>query len=264
MHIGHAARNGVLAARLAGAGFTANAHDVFEHEQGFLDVFNGAGTYDVAPAVDAWGAPFDIVKPGIAIKQYPCCGSTHPAIDAMLEIVERRRIEPREVERVDAWIHERRLRHTNRPQPQSALDAKFSLQYVLARALVDGAVGVAHFADDAYRDRRIASLLPRIHVAAYDDSQFARDNHFGGEVRVVLGDGTIEHARVEQALGRTSGNPVPPERLRRKFELCAAMVLREDAIAPVAEAIAAIDTLDDVRTLTTLLAAGALTQGKPN
>jgi len=38
MHIGHAARSGVLAARLAQVGFTANERNVFEHEQGFLDV----------------------------------------------------------------------------------------------------------------------------------------------------------------------------------------------------------------------------------
>jgi len=43
--------------------------------------------------------------------------------------------------------------------------------------------------------------------------------------------------------------------LGRKFELCAAMVLRENVIAPIADAIAAIDTLADVRTLTTLLIA---------
>ena len=264
MHIGHCARNAVLAARLAHAGFTANAQDVFEHEQGFLDVFNGKGTYDVKRAMDAWAAPFDIVTPGIAIKQYPCCGSTHPAIDAMLDIVKRRRIDPQEVERVDAWIHARRLQHTNRPQPQSALDAKFSLQYVLARALLDHGVGVRHFENGSYRDPRIEALLSRIHVAPYDESQFARDNHFGGAVRIVLRDGSVEAASVEQALGRTSENPVPPERLRRKFELCAAMVLREDVIAPVANAITSIDTLTDVRGLTTLLMTGAVSQGKLN
>jgi 2-methylcitrate dehydratase PrpD len=249
LHVGHCARNGILAARLAKAGFTANAENVFEHEQGFLDVFNGPGTYDVQRAMRAWAAPLDIVSPGIGIKQYPCCASTHPAIDAMLEITSRRRIEPREVERIDAWVHARRLKHTNRPRPASALDAKFSLQYVLARALLDQAVGLGHFENDTWRDARVAALLPRIHVAPYEDALFP-GNHFGGEVRITLRDGAVERARVEQPLGRTSDNPVPPDRLRRKFELCAALVLREEAIAPVADAIAAIDTLADVRQVT--------------
>src|SRR6267378_3190720 len=253
LHVGHSARNGVLAARLAKVGFTANGLGVFEHEQGFLEVFNGAGTYDVARAMRAWASPFDIVTPGIGIKQYPCCGSTHPAIDAMLDIVARRRIAPQDVERIDGWIHARRLRHTNRPRPGSPIDAKFSLQYVLARALVDQAVGVGHFEDGSYHDARIAALLPRIHVAPYDESQFPRENHFGGAVRVTLRDGSVETARVDQALGRTSDNPVPPARLRRKFELCGSRVLREDAIAPIADAIAAIDKFADVRTFTRLI-----------
>jgi 2-methylcitrate dehydratase PrpD len=245
LHVGHSARNGVLAGRLAKTGFTANAQAVFEHEQGFLDVFNGPGTYDVERAMDAWAAPFDIVKPGIGIKQYPCCGSTHPAIDAMLEITARRKIEPREVERIDAWIHARRLKHTNRPRPASALDAKFSLQYVLARALLDQAVGLAHFENESWRDARIAALLPRILVAPYEAA-----NHFAGEVRITLRDGSIESARVEEALGRTSDNPVPPQRLRRKFELCAQRVLREEAIGPVADAIGALETFADMRAFT--------------
>ena len=264
MHVGHSARNGLVAARLAQSGFTANTQDVFEHEQGFLDVFNGPGTYDVGRALDAWATPLDIVKPGIAIKQYPCCGSTHPAIDAMLELVDRRRIAPDDVERVEAWVHARRLKHTNRPRPDSPLDAKFSLQYVMARALIDGHVGVDDFAEQSYRDARVQALLPRIHVASYDESQFDASNHFGGAVRITLRDGTVETAQVEQALGRTSDNPVPAGRLQRKFELCAATVLREQAIPPIAEAIARIEALADMRTLTNLIMTASVEYGKLN
>jgi 2-methylcitrate dehydratase PrpD len=253
LHVGHSARNGLYAARLAQAGLTANADSVFEHEQGFLDVFNGPGTYDVRRALDAWAAPLDIVRPGIAIKQYPCCGSTHPALDAMLDIVGRRRIDPDDVTRIDACIHARRLKHTNRARPDSNLDAKFSLQYVLARALIDGRVGVADFERDRYRDPRVQALLPRVHVAPYDDTQFDAANHFGGAVRVTLRDGSVETARVEQALGRTSDNPVPAQRLRDKFDQCARTVLREHAVAPIADAIASIETLADMRALTHLI-----------
>ena len=165
----------------------------------------------------------------------------------------RRRIAPEDVERIDAWIHARRLKHTNRPAPDSPLDAKFSLQYVLARALIDHAVGVADFEPDSYRDARVQALLPRIHVAPYDDTQFAADNHFGGAVSVTLRDGRVETARVEQALGRTSDNPVPADRLRRKFDLCAATVLRGDAVEPIAAAIAGVEALPDMRALSNLI-----------
>ena len=67
---------------------------------------------------------------------------------------------------------------------------------------------------------------------------------------MTLRGGTVESAQVDQALGRTSDNPLPPERLRRKFENCAQGVLRDDAIGPVADAIGAIETFADMRVFT--------------
>jgi hypothetical protein len=57
---------------------------------------------------------------------------------------------------------------------------------------------------------------------------------------------------------------VPPDRLRNKFALCATTVLRADAVTPIAEAIERIDTLADMRTLTNLVMAGSVAQGKLN
>src|SRR3984893_2949404 len=121
------------------------SHDVFEHRQGFFNVFNGAGNYDADALMRDWAEPLDIMAPGIAIKQYPCCGSTHPAIDAMLDLVRAHRLTPENVAHVVSWTHPRRLAHTHRPSLRSALDAKFSVQYCLARALVDGQVVLSHF-----------------------------------------------------------------------------------------------------------------------
>jgi 2-methylcitrate dehydratase PrpD len=250
LHVGHAARNGQFAARLARSGFSASSERAFEHEHGFLEVFNGAGTYDMARGLAAWAAPMDIVSPGIAIKQYPCCGSTHPAIDAMLALVREHALLADDVVTIEAWIHARRLQHTHRPDPRTALDAKFSLQYVLARALIDGCVALSHFENDAHLEPRVRALLPRIRVATYDDTRFDPANHFGGAVRVTLANGQVLEATVEQPLGRTSANPLPAERLQEKFRLCAAAVLREDRIAGIASQIDAIATLRDLRRLT--------------
>ncbi|MDQ6640317.1 MAG: MmgE/PrpD family protein [Pseudomonadota bacterium] len=254
LHVGHAARNGLLAARLARAGMTASSERAFEHEHGFLDVFNGPGTYDVARALAAWAEPMDIVDPGIAIKQYPCCGSTHPAIDAMLGLVREHGLRADEVATVEAWVHRRRLQHTDRPSPRSALDAKFSLQYVLARALADGCVALHHFENEAHADARVHALLPRIRVTPYDETRFAPANHFGGAVRLTLVDGRVLEASVEQALGRTSANPLPVKQLRDKFRLCAATVLQADAIASLTAQIESIIELPDLRELTGALA----------
>lgn len=252
LHVGHCTRNGLYAARLARAGFTANSAGVFEHRQGFLNVFNGEGTYDAARILSRWADPLDIVKPGIAIKQYPCCGSTHPALDAMLALVREYDLAPDEVERIEAWIHQRRLEHTNRPDPQSDLDAKFSLQYCLARAVTDRKITLEHFEADAYRDAGVRRLLPRIRVAPYTTAQFPADNHFGAEVKVVTVDGRILRNKVDQPFGRTSDNPLPPELLREKFENCSRRALPQQAVARLYAAVQNFEDLNDVREITAL------------
>ena len=100
LHVGHASRNGLLAALLAADGLHRQP-GAMEHRQGFLHVFNGAGNFDADAILRDWGQPWDIVQPGVAIKQYPCCGSTHPAVDAMLSLVREHDLTPAMVERVD-------------------------------------------------------------------------------------------------------------------------------------------------------------------
>ena len=213
-------------------------------------MFNGAGNYEAGRILPAWGKPFDIVRPGIAIKQYPCCGSTHPAIDAMLSLVREHDLGPDDVARIDSWTHTRRLEHTNRPDPQSALDAKFSVQYCLSRALTDRAVKIEHFEGDAFLDPAVRAVLPRVHAAPYTTAQFPAENHFGAEVKVTTKDGRTLAAKVDQPLGRTVDCPLPAERLKEKFDNCAQRALAPDAVARLYGAIQRLETLDDVRAIT--------------
>ena len=261
LHVGHCARNGLFAALLAARDFTANA-GAFEHNQGFLEVFNGPGTYDVARMLEGWGAPFDIVTPGIAVKQYPCCGSTHPALDVMLDLVRTHDLAPDRVARIDSWIHGRRLEHTNRPDPQSDLAAKFSLQYCVARALTDRSIRIEHFEGDAFRDPAARAVLPRVHAAAYTEAQFPADNHFGAEVKVTCVDGRVLTGKIDEALGRTSANALPAARLREKFENCIGRVLPASRATALADMIERLDTLADMRALSALLAPAPVEQRK--
>jgi 2-methylcitrate dehydratase PrpD len=252
LHVGHCARSGLFAALLAAEGFTANP-GAFEHNQGFLDVFNGPGTYDVDRMLAHWGNPFDIVAPGIAVKQYPCCGSTHPALDVMLDLVRRHDLRPADVARIESWTHPRRLEHTNRPDPQSGLEAKFSVQYCLARALTDRTIRIEDFEGDAWRDPAVRAVLPRVHAAAYTTAQFPADNHFGAEVKVTTTDGKAVSGRIDEALGRTSGNPLPAERLREKFDNCVARALPRSRASALADMIERLDGVADMRSFSALL-----------
>lgn len=253
LHVGHCTRNGLFAALIAREGFTAGDR-AFEHKQGFFNVFNGEGNYDAGKILPAWARPFDIVKPGIAIKQYPCCGSTHSALDAMLALVREHKPAADDIERVDVWTHARRLEHTNRPEPTSALDAKFSVQYCMARAILDRKVAIEHFEGNAYAEPAVRKLQSRVHAAPYTAAQFPEDNHFGAEVRIALRGGKVLSGKTDQPFGRTSDNPLPASLLKEKFDNCAARVLPAERVGPLYSAIQGFENLKDVRELTAIIA----------
>jgi 2-methylcitrate dehydratase PrpD len=253
LHVGHCSRNGLFAALLARDGFTAN-HGAFEHKQGFFNVFNGAGNYDAAKVLPAWADPLDIVKPGIAVKQYPCCGSTHSALDAALKLAREHKPAAEDIERIDVWTHSRRLEHTNRPDPKSDLDAKFSIQYCVTRAFLDRTIAIEHFERDAHQVPAVRKLLPRVHAAPYTTAQFPAENHFGAEVKVSLRGGRILSGKVDQPFGRTSDNPLPASLLKEKFDNCARRALPGERVGPLYSAIQGFENLKEAREMTAIIA----------
>src|SRR3954470_13395882 len=254
LHVGHTARNGLFAAMLARDGFTANP-GALEHKQGFLLVFNGAGNFDAEAILKDWGQPYDIVHPGLAIKQHPCCGSTHPAIDAMLLLRAEHEIRPERIARVDSWTHPRRLAHTDRPDPQSGLEAKFSVQYCLARALLHGGIMLEHFEGEAFRDPAAQALMRRVHAAPHPETGSASEEHLGAEVRIAFEDGKTIAQRFGAALARGPDNPLPEDALAAKFADCAARALPPAQVERLQRLLLQLDEAPSLRAVTAAIAA---------
>ena len=218
LHVGHSVRNGVFAALMAREGFTANP-GAFEHKQGFLDVFNGPGTYDMARMLDEWYAPFECGGAGDpGLKPYPCCGSTHPSIGRMLDLAHHHDLRAERVARITVMPHARRLPHTNNPNPDTPLAAKFSIQYVVARALVDRSVKLAHFEGDAHHDPAIRALMTKITAKPHPNMP----EDWGTEVIVETTDGQRYASRLDDYPSRgPAGVPMTHAELWGKFSDCA-------------------------------------------
>lgn len=216
LHVGQAAQNGIMAALVTQREMTANP-DAFEHTYGFFNLFNGAGTYDPEAILAGWDGPLEVLQPGIAIKQHPCCGSAHSAIDAALRIVAREGVlPPDQIVRIETRTHERRLAHTNRPQPRSGLDAKFSVQFLVAKALTCGRISLGDFGDDSFLTPVQASLLPRVTAVGHQEA-----DAYLGEVQVLLQDGRVLHDQASTNFGRGPRNPMSDAELGAKFADCA-------------------------------------------
>jgi 2-methylcitrate dehydratase PrpD len=251
LHVGQCSRNGLLAALLAAEGFTGNAN-ALEHHQGFFEVFNGAGHYDIDRILQKWGSPWEIEMPGIAIKQYPCCLSTQSAADLMLALVREHDIDPSQVTEIRSRTSPRRLEHTNRPQPRSALDAKLSIQYVLACSVVDRGVGLQHFEDDSFASAPVHDIMQRVHAAPFGPGEGAE---MGAAITISLNDGSSISGTIERPVGHTAGQPIGEAPLAAKFTACTRHVFTPEQTDDVMQAVRDFDALTDLRSFTMMLEA---------
>jgi 2-methylcitrate dehydratase PrpD len=252
LHIGQCSRNGLFAALLAEQGFDA-ATDTLEHQQGFLNVFNGPGTFDAAKLFENWGAPWEIEAKSIGLKQFPCCGSTHPAIAMALKLRREDKVAAANISRIEVMPHGRRLRHTNMPHPQTPLEAKFSVQYVVARALRDGVLRLKDFEGEAHFDPEIQRLLDLTTAKPHPDMADDADEQWGAEVIVTLKDGTRLARRVDNLVGRGGDDPLSSGELWDKFNDCAARSLPRELIAPLFERLETFEKVTEIAQVTRLL-----------
>ena len=250
LHVGHALRDGLFAALLADGGFTANP-GAFEHRQGFLDVFNGPGTYDEARILDAWYEPLECAGAGDpGLKPYPCCGSTHPSIGQAIALSRRHQLTADNIASVLIMPHARRLPHTNNADPRTPLAAKFSIQYCVARALSDRCVTLAHFETDAPFDPTIRSLMTRIQVRPH--ANMPAD--WGTEIIVETTDNERFAARLDDYPSRgPAGEPMTHAELWAKFADCASRSLGRDRVSAAFEALIDIAACPDIGAVTRTL-----------
>ncbi len=254
LHVGHSVRNGLFAALMVKEGFTANPA-ALEAKQGFLDVFNGPGTYNTDRILADWYAPLEVEgggEPGL--KPYPCCGSTHSSINRMVHLARTHNLTPDRVEAIEIMPHPRRLPHTNNPDPRTPLGAKFSIQYVVARALADRAVRLEHFEGDAQFDPVIRELMSRTKAQPHPDMPDGSPLQWGAEVVVTTRDGQRFASRLDDFERRgPGGQPMTTGELWEKFEDCAKRSLPHSNIAPLFDILGRIETVGGITELTTLL-----------
>jgi 2-methylcitrate dehydratase PrpD len=129
--VGHAARSGLEAALLAAVGFMANP-DALEHADGFGSAYGkgGAPAWDLATA--GLGAPHELVDPGIGVKRYPACASTHQALDATLALAEEHAIDPAAVASVDCGVYYLAPHQLIHDRAETPLQGKFSMAYCVS------------------------------------------------------------------------------------------------------------------------------------
>lgn len=244
LHAGLAARAGLQAADFATAGLTGNA-DVLDGKAGFFAVF-GFDAQNPARLLDGWSESWRIVSPGLVFKRFPTCGGTHQAADAALalraELVRERRsvLEALGDVVVSFPVGADEAPHIRRPA--DGVEARFSLEYVIATALIDGSLSLSRFGEDPV-DSRIDALARKVRRSPDRDAPPDHENPDGrfAEVTLTLVNGEVRTERRNRE--QTTAVPID---LTAKF---ADVTGNAVAFADIPALISSLDSADDLAAL---------------
>jgi len=240
LHSGHAAQNGVLAATLAGRGFTGS-HVALESGTGYFECFLRGADWSPAP-FDDLGTRFDLDEIGYSIKPYPSGGLGHTAIDAALELRETVKLD--DIAHVDVAITKFAARRYSDKYPQSAENAKFSGPYLAAYTLVHGAPMLDAFHEAALHDEAVRAMAGKVSLSIYQEYADTLEDS-PAKVTVTLKDGS----KIERAKYYPTGsqqNPMSAAQIKAKFDICAAQAIDKAAAEKI---YATLSTLGEQPTL---------------
>ncbi len=231
LHAGKAAANGVQAALLAQAGFTAD-NSIIEAPLGFAKVFGHSGEVDWAKVGENLGVTFLITSAeGLSIKPYPSCGFTHCAIDAALYIKGEHKVNAADIAEVELGVSPFDKQILIHHRPRTGLEGKFSLEYCVARVLLSGELRLKHFTDEAVTEPPVKSLVGKMKwVEKYPMPVMGTPEGFGSKsVTVKLKDGKGYCKEVTIAKGMPQ-NPLTPDEFNSKYRDCASTMLSKEDV----------------------------------
>jgi aconitate decarboxylase len=234
-HCGNAGRMGLEAALLAARGFTGHP-DIFEHPSGYAAVLFGEG-FNLEAVTKDFGNPYRMIDPGIAIKRHPSGYVTHRGIDAALELSKAHKVNPSGIKAVH--IENPVMDYVNRPFPQNGLEGKFSFQYTVASALLDGRIGMDTFTDEKLRRPEMQALLAKTELTMNPDIPNNFEDMWTA-IRVQMHDGAEYSARCDRPRG-IWGNPLTREELLAKARACASSILGDDDVEALIEIVEDLD-----------------------
>jgi 2-methylcitrate dehydratase PrpD len=212
-HAGRAAEAGVLAAELAAAGQTA-AVNILEAPRGFFSAAGGGWDNDAIH--QRLGHPWTFDSPGVSIKPYPSGSLTHPAMTAMMTLINAHDVRAEDVELVTVGTNKNMPNALIYDKPTTDLEAKFSMQFCMAILLLRRRAGLAEFTDEVVRSPEVQAMVDRVHLEVDPEAEAAGYDLMTSIVRVHLKQGGVLEERCDFSRGQPA-NPMTPEELGTKF-----------------------------------------------
>jgi 2-methylcitrate dehydratase PrpD len=208
---GVSARNGIFSAQLAKAGWTG-PEDALLSQFGYYHLYTEGHLHPEILTKDLGKKYYS----DVTFKPYPCCRTTHPAIDCALALVHKNHVEAKDIKEVVLYA------------PRDALDsfcgqpfkigrfpqgnANFSYYYTVANALLRKSIKPQHFSDEFIDDPQIKGLISKIKLAELPGAIFQ-----SAAIKVIMNDGREVSEFTDAPKGHSVRNPMSKEEIIDKF-----------------------------------------------
>jgi len=238
LHLGFAARNGVLAALMAKRGLTG-ARRILEGAAGFfaaMSTFKG-NIHDVFADL---GKQYLILIN--SFKMYPCCGHIFAVIDGGLILKQKHNFHPDDILSVEVGTYQTALNNSGNPNPQNVQEAQFSIAYVVAAALVQGKFGIRQY-ENWPPSPEIANMLKKVKIYRDQEAEDRFPAARGATVTVHTKDGAFTEVRKLR-----KGDPewaLTQEEISEKFRTLMSYAKASEEIQKTEKALEKFAELDD-------------------
>jgi len=210
LHTAHAAAAGLMAACIARDGFTGAA-DILEGPQGMAAGMSSDA--DPSRLTDRLGERWATAE--TSFKFHASCRHTHPAADALLQVIQQHRLQPGDIERVVTHVHQGAIDVLGPvKEPATVHQSKFSMGTVLALVARYGHAGLQEFADH-FLDEPTLALRDRVAMELDAEVDAAYPRRWIGKVTVYTRDGRVLGGRVDEPKG-DPGNTLSRDEITAK------------------------------------------------
>tara|TARA_A100001037_G_scaffold306208_1_gene349899 strand:- start:19746 stop:21116 length:1371 start_codon:yes stop_codon:yes gene_type:complete len=217
-HAGMAAESGVRSVELASLGMTAN-QNILEADSGYVSVFSKLQKIKEGDFIGSLGNPFCFEFPGVDIKPYPCCMSSHNAIEGMFSIIREEDLKIEDVQSIEVGLLESGYLNLSYHKPKTGLQGKFSAEYILSRVLRDGNLTIKTFTDEQVNDPYIQKFMNKIDVKVDSELEWEHPLPKPTLLKVVSKNGKLYERTVYTSRGKAE-MPLSLEEVELKFRDC--------------------------------------------
>ncbi|WYX63589.1 MmgE/PrpD family protein [Achromobacter xylosoxidans] len=210
LHTARAAANGIAAAYLAQEGFTGARH-ILEGPQGMAAGMSSDA--DPARLTDRLGTRWALAE--TSFKFHASCRHTHPAADALQQVLREHELAESDIARVVAHVHQGAIDVLGPVvDPRTVHQSKFSMGTVLGLIARQGRAGLPEF-DAALDDPAVADFRGRVTMELDPEVDGAYPQRWIGKVTVHTRDGRVLHGRVDEPKG-DPGNTLSRDEIETK------------------------------------------------